>query len=287
MSAIVLVALLPSTIASARPSAAKLLARNADDPAALDRLSAQLSPGEVARVLRGSDADAVRAAVAVAPRMPGGLAVLPDLMLLAARASGPGDAALAAARTMVHRAMGAAGEIEPLAGEPRDSFIVAITALAQRADLPAARRAAALELAAHFLRAGDGPERTLLASLIATLLGDRDAELRLAAAELAPDDPALQQRLTDALADPSEPVALAAAMQLCARVPIAILDDAAIMRVRAALTDPSRLVSQLLRLMPCVRAHGAAEDAAALKALKKHRSPSVKKLAAALAFRPR
>jgi hypothetical protein len=273
------------------------LARAADDPAALDLLAADLVPADVGRALRRKDPTTVRAAIALASDVRGAIALLPDLMRIAQRPAGAplaklSDDALAAVHRIVRDTLGPAGDREPLTGDDRDDFIVAVVALVQRTDLPSARRVAALEVASDLLRApAEDSDQTLLRTVLMNLLSDRDAELRLAAAELVPDPAdgggALAQRLLTTLSDPDERVALAAAAQLCPSSGSgAALPEPAIVRVRAALLDPARLVSQMLALMPCLRAHGAADDAAALKALRKHRSPAVKKLAAALAFKP-
>lgn len=271
------------------PTVQQRLAAAADDPALADVLAARLLPAQVARALRGRDDTALRGALAVAGKLPEGLAVLPELMTLAASPSAHADAALAVAARLVKRSLEDPAELIRLApgSDERDAFIVAVIGLAQRSELPAARRAAALELTTTLLATGSDAERTLLRVVQGGLFGDREPLLRRAAAELADaGDAALLPRLTAALADGDDAVALAAALQLCRSQP-RDLGEPATVRVRAAVLDPARPVSEMLGLMPCLRAHASAEDAVALKSLRKHRSPSVKRLAAALAFKAR
>ncbi len=276
-----------SALAKPASSPAGALGKAADDPALADVLSARLVPAQVARALRGRDEATRRGALAVAAQLPEGLALLPELMALAASKSPHADAALAVATRLVRRSLADRRELIYLAPatDERDNFIVAIIALAQRSDLPAERRAAALGLASNLLSQGSDAERTLLRTVLGGLLAEREPLLRQAAAELADaSDAALVSRLTTTLADADDRVALAAALQLCRSQP-RDLGAPATERVRATLLGGTRPVSELLGLMPCLRAHASAEDAVALKSLRKHRSPSVKRLAAALAFK--
>ncbi|MCC6994329.1 MAG: hypothetical protein IT370_06835 [Deltaproteobacteria bacterium] len=287
ITALLLVISTVSAFARAPSSPASRLAAAADDPALADVLAARLLPAQVARALRGRDDATLRGALAVAAQLPEGLAVLPELVTLAAGKSAHADAALTVAARLVKRSLEDPSERIRLApgSDERDAFIVAVIGLAQRSELPAARRAAALELTTTLLATGSDAERTLLRVVQGGLLADREPLLRRAAAELADaDDAALLPRLTAALADSDDTVALAAALQLCRSQP-RDLGEPASARVRAAVLDPARPVSEMLGLMPCLRAHASAEDAVALRSLRKHRSPSVKRLAAALAFK--